>query len=291
MDYDVSLRIDYRYSLPTAQGQALVRVEPLDVPGVQAVRDLRLVLDPAPTERRMFRDFFGNHVTALAWDMPVAELSLDLRFSALRTAVPPPDVSARLDRLADSIAALRSLSPDAPQHCLAPSRRVPRDAGMTAFARAALRPGMTALEAVLAIAARLHGEMRFAAGATHVDTPAAESFARREGVCQDFAHILIGCLRSIGIPAGYVSGFLRTVPPPGQPRLEGADAMHAWVRAWVGGDAGWIEIDPTNDCHVGTDHIVIGYGRDYDDIAPVRGALRGAGRQDSVQRVDVSVRG
>ncbi len=132
----------------------------------------------------------------------------------------------------------------------------------------------------------LHRDMKFDAKATTVDTPPAEAFARRIGVCQDFAQVMIAGLRGIGIPSGYVSGFLRTVPPPGKARLEGADAMHAWVRAWCG-DAGWVEFDPTNACLVGPDHVVVGYGRDYGDVAPVAGVLRISGKQKSKQAVDV----
>ena len=129
--------------------------------------------------------------------------------------------------------------------------------------------------------------MKFDPDATTVDTPPAEAFARRHGVCQDFAQVMIACLRGIGIPAGYVSGFLRTNPPPGKPRLEGADAMHAWVRAWCGWQTGWVEFDPTNAIPAGTDHIVAARGRDYGDVAPVKGILRIAGDQTTEHAVDV----
>ena len=138
-----------------------------------------------------------------------------------------------------------------------------------------------------AVGLALHRDMRFDPDATTVDTPPAEAFARRHGVCQDFAQVMIACLRGVGIPAGYVSGFLRTNPPPGQPRLEGADAMHAWVRAWCGWQAGWVEFDPTNAIPAGTDHIVVARGRDYGDVAPVKGILRIAGEQTSEHAVDV----
>ena len=146
---------------------------------------------------------------------------------------------------------------------------------------------MTALDAVRAVGLALHRDMHFDPEATTVDTPPAEAFARRHGVCQDFAQVMIACLRGVGIPAGYVSGFLRTNPPPGQPRLEGADAMHAWVRAWCGWQAGWVEFDPTNAISAGTDHIVVARGRDYGDVAPVKGVLRIAGEQKTEHAVDV----
>ena len=142
-------------------------------------------------------------------------------------------------------------------------------------------------ETVSAIGQALFAHMRFDANATTVDTTPSEAFAKRRGVCQDFSHIMIACLRGIGIPAGYVSGFLCTKPPPGKPRLEGADAMHAWVQAWCGEAAGWVEFDPTNNCLAGGDHIVVAHGRDYGDVAPVKGTMRISGNQKSRQAVDV----
>ena len=123
--------------------------------------------------------------------------------------------------------------------------------------------------------------------ATTVATHASDAFKLKRGVCQDFSHVMIAGLRGLGIPAGYVSGFLRTIPPPGKERLEGADAMHAWVRAWCGREVGWIEFDPTNDMLASNDHITVGYGRDYSDVAPIVGVLRTTGSQTGEQAVDV----
>ena len=150
---------------------------------------------------------------------------------------------------------------------------------------------MTTLAIVRALSDALHRHMAFDAEATTVDTAPAEAFRERRGVCQDFTHIMIAGLRGIGIPARYVSGVLRTDPPPGGERLEGADAMHAWVSAWCGNETGWVEFDPTNAVAAGSDHIVIGYGRDYSDVAPVRGVLRSSGAQKSSQAVDVTPAG
>jgi transglutaminase-like putative cysteine protease len=143
------------------------------------------------------------------------------------------------------------------------------------------------LDLLLALGRDLHGLMQFDPGATTVETAPEEAFLARHGVCQDYAHVLIAGLRAVGVPAGYVSGFLRTLPPPGRDRLEGADAMHAWVRAWTGADMGWVEYDPTNDLLVGQDHIRVAVGRDYGDVSPVRGILRHAGTQQVRQMVDV----
>ena len=190
--------------------------------------------------------------------------------------------------LAGDAAAIRSLAPDAPHHFLAASPRLPEEPEFRDYAHAALPPGAGAAEAVEAVGLALNRDMAFDAGATEVDTPALEAFRRRRGVCQDFTHAMIACLRALGIPAGYVSGFLRTVPPPGRPRLQGADAMHAWVRAWCGRDAGWVEYDPTNACLAGDGHVTVARGRDYSDVAPVKGVLRSAGSQTSRHEVTMT---
>ena len=134
---------------------------------------------------------------------------------------------------------------------------------------------------------RLQRDFDYDTDATEVDTPVGEAFDMRAGVCQDFSHIMIAGLRGLGIPAGYVSGFLRTIPPPGKTRLEGADATHAWVRAWCGEAMGWQEFDPTNGIASGDDHITLAYGRDYADVAPIAGVVKTLGRQEAEQAVDV----
>lgn len=288
MLYDVKLAISYTYPVPSVNSRTVMRLMPSSIDGRQVVRSRLIKADPAPSERHEALDFFGNAMTSAVWSDPVEalELALTARVERLDFA-PRHDVSAPLAELAREIAAIHEIGPEAPHHFTALSRRVRPAPAMTDFASGQLRPGMSTLEAVRAIGHALHGAMTFDADATTVDTPAEEAFAKRHGVCQDFSHIMIACLRGIGIPAGYVSGFLRTIPPPGKPRLEGADAMHAWVRAWVGAGIGWIEFDPTNDRPAGTDHIVVAYGRDYDDVAPVRGALRGFGAHETSQAVDV----
>ena len=121
-----------------------------------------------------------------------------------------------------------------------------------------------------------------------MSTPLVEAFEKRRGVCQDFAHIMIAGLRGLGLPAAYVSGYIRTVPPPGKPRLEGADATHAWVSVWCGEAAGWIDLDPTNNLQVGNDHIALAIGRDYSDVSPIDGVIVGSGKQELKVSVDVT---
>lgn len=292
MRYDIRLSIDYDYAAPSDHLRNLLRLVPREagagLMGGQRLEACRLSLTPPPSERREGRDFFGNATTSVSWHQPVAGLSFALAARVLRS--PPADLadrSAPLCALGAEIAAAGSLAPEAPQHFMGASPRVAPMPETTAFARDCLAPGQSTLEAVQAIGRALFAHMTFDAEATEVDTPPREAFARGRGVCQDFAHIMIAALRGLGIPAGYVSGFLRTDPPPGAPRLEGADAMHAWVRAWVGREMGWVEFDPTNNQPAGVDYITVALGRDYDDVAPVRGALRSAGGARTSQAVDV----
>lgn len=288
MFYDIGLTITYVYDQPAAAGRNLLRLLPRDLPGQQRVVEARLDVDPPPAERRSYLDFFGNPSVHLVHRNALTEIGFHLEARVERTASSLNlDISPDIPRLTTEIAACRDLQADSPHHYLGTSHRVRATAEMSAYAREAAAGSGTVFEAARAVALALHRDLRFDPEATTVDTPPAEAFTRRHGVCQDFAQVMIACLRGIGIPAGYVSGFLRTIPPEGQPRLEGADAMHAWVRAWCGFQAGWIELDPTNAQVVGAEHIVVAYGRDYADVAPVSGTLRTSGGQTSHQSVDV----
>ncbi|MGL6210269.1 MAG: transglutaminase family protein [Paracoccaceae bacterium] len=288
MIYDIKLSLRYGYRSGSAGGRHLARVTPLDLGAAQRLVASLVTISPRPDERLDGRDFFGNATVEFAFHGPHDGSDVVMQARVDRRAVPmDEDRSVPLAQLAAELAAMVDVGAASPLHARAVSARVPVAQPTTTFARAAMAPGMTAQAAVLAIGRALHDHMTFDAKATTVDTPLAEAFAARKGVCQDFSHILIACLRGVGIPAGYVSGFLRTTPPPGKARLEGADAMHAWVRAWCGAGVGWVEYDPTNDCLVGTDHIVVAYGRDYSDVAPIKGSLRIAGGQKAEQRVDV----
>jgi transglutaminase-like putative cysteine protease len=288
MRYDIRLRITHDYHGAAGIGRHQIRVVPAILPGRQLLAVQQLVVTPAAGEYATRTDFFGNAATLVVHDTPHGQMSIAMR--AQVEVLPRSgdlDMSTPLHDLGADIEAVGAMTPDAPHHYLGPSPRILRDDGMARYARACLAPGMTARDAMQAVGAQLHRDLTFDTHATTVETPAAEAFAARRGVCQDFTHIMITCLRSLGVPTGYVSGYLRTEPPPGQQRLEGADAMHAWVRAWCGSDAGWVEYDPTNAVTPGGDHIVVAVGRDYDDIAPVQGILRSAGPNVSTQSVDV----
>ncbi|RWR10799.1 transglutaminase family protein [Paenirhodobacter populi] len=288
MLYDIRLLIEYSYAVSSDHLRNLVRLLPCDIPGRQRVLSRHLTVEPAADERRDALDFFGNAMTTVAWHAPIDSVALQLMARVERRAVPQRlDLSPPVELLEEDIASVQTLGPEAPHHYRGASPRIRPFPEATAYARALIRPGMTALQGVEAVGRALNRDMKFDSKATTVETPPAEAFAKRRGVCQDFTQIMIAALRGVGIPAGYVSGFLRTFPPPGQPRLEGADAMHAWVRAWVGKEIGWIEFDPTNDQYAGLDYVTVAYGRDYSDVAPVRGVMRTAGGHESRQAVDV----
>lgn len=285
MRYRIRLTIDYKYQAASDHVRNLLRLIPVDGPN-QRVTGARLLIEPAPDERRDGRDFFGNAVSAVAWHEPVQKITFALDAQAERLAAPVVDLSPALSALAAALAGT-DIGPDSPQHFLSPTPRIAPDPAITAFARAAVPKGASALQAVQAVGGALYTAMTYDPEATDVHTPPAEAFAERHGVCQDFAQIMIAGLRALGVPAGYVSGFLRTYPPPGQPRLAGVDAMHAWVAAWVGPAHGWVEFDPTNDQWAGEDYITVAIGRDYADAAPVKGVLRSAGGHSGKQAVDV----
>lgn len=288
MDYDIRLRLAYEYAAPAAGGQHLARVLPLDLDGIQQVLSARLELLPAPVERSEFRDFFGNRVVRAAYRDAHDGLEA-LMHARVRVARTPPglDLSPPLPALAEEIASVWSLAPQAPHHFVGASPYVPLLDPVTRYAARSAVGGRSVRACVEDLCRRIHDDFDYDGEATEVDTPLAVAFAQRRGVCQDFTHVMIAGLRGLGIPAGYVSGFLRTVPPPGQPRLEGADATHAWVRAWCGRQMGWLEFDPTNAILAGDDHIVIAYGRDYGDVSLINGVLKTSGGQESSQSVDV----
>jgi transglutaminase-like putative cysteine protease len=269
-------------------GRHVLRLLPACLQGEQDVVSQTLTIEPACEERVERADFFGNAAVEIAYRSPHERIVFDLSCRVDRHAPPRGIiVSPSIAELVEAVAVVQSLGPTSPHHFLGRSPRVRPSVDMDAYTAALVGEGMTTFGLVQSLAAALHRDMKFDPGATTVDTSPEEAFAGRHGVCQDFAHIMIACLRGAGVPAGYVSGFLRTIPPKGQARLSGADAMHAWVRAWCGQEAGWVEYDPTNNLLVGDDHIVIARGRDYSDVAPVKGVLRTAGSQVSKQSVDV----
>ncbi|MBD0414667.1 transglutaminase family protein [Oryzicola mucosus] len=288
MQYDIKLRMNYDYADGVGGGRHQIRVLPLNLPGVQRVVAAALSFSPQPAERSDFVDFFENNVTSVAYRSAHESLSVQMT-ARVMVARPEPgfDVSPTLADLKDELLALLSLVPLSPHHFLAGTPFAVPNGDMTGYAAESLSPGRSVAAIAHDLCHRIHTDFTYDGEATTVTTNAAQAFELKSGVCQDFSHVMIAGLRGLGIPAGYVSGFLRTIPPAGKERLEGADAMHAWVKVWCGREAGWIEFDPTNDMRASNDHIIVGYGRDYSDVSPIVGVLKTTGGQAGEQLVDV----
>jgi len=286
MIYEIRHLTAYAYASPVPFARHLLRLAPVGRRR-QRVERAALVVEPVPTERQDGRDFYGNAVTRMAIDAAHEGLVVSLSARVVVTARPPvaADATPPFEAVREAAVATTDLGATSPAHFLFPSRLVGVPGAIRAYAAACFPPGRPVLAGAIALMGRIHADFVYEAGVTDVTTLPLMAFDMRRGVCQDFAHVMIAGLRSLGLPASYVGGYLRTVPPPGAPRLEGADAMHAWVAVWCGPAHGWIGLDPTNDVVTDTDHIVLAVGRDYADVAPVAGVIVGAGDQ----RLDVGV--
>ncbi len=229
------------------------------------------------------------NVTRLVVDRPERTLTIESRATVVvdrPIPFPSPD-DPTLAQIRAMVADVPDAGPASPASYLFPSAHVPLDADIAQWCADDLWDDRGILDAAIALARRIQNEFAFDPTATLVDTPPAEAFAKRGGVCQDFAQIMLSGLRSAGLPAAYCSGYLRTLPPPGQERLVGADATHAWVLIWAGPKLGWTGVDPTNGIWMAEDHVVMAIGRDYADIAPIDGVVLGSGAQTMHVSVDV----
>ncbi len=285
--YRVEHDTEYRYELPVESAWQLAHLEPRPTPW-QRVLEHRLVVEPTPTERAADRDYFGNPVLRFAIASPhrallarASSVVAVARRPSPRASASPPWEQARQACVEGEPALRFELAP-----FVVPSALAPLLPAAAALARTEFRPGRPWLAALLGLTMRVYREFRFDPEATTVSTPVSEVIARRHGVCQDFAHLLVSCLRSIGLPARYVSGYLLTAPPPGHGRLVGADASHAWVSAWCPG-LGWVDVDPTNGKLADDEFVTLAWGRDFADVTPLRGVVRGGGEQGLEVRVTV----
>jgi len=284
--YDVRQTTTCAYASPVAHARHVLRLMPINR-NDQRVHVAALQIVPEPRHRREGQDFFGNRLTWIEIEEPhrVLTVKLAARVSVEAAVEPAPLTTPPWEVIREQAFAARDVSPLSPAHFLFPSRMVSLDPEIRDYARASFPAGRAVLDAAIELMNRLKSDIAYEIGATTVTTTPPMSFALRRGVCQDFAHIMISGLRGIGLPAAYVSGYLRTAPRTDATRLQGADAMHAWVLQWCGSAVGWIGFDPTNAVLAEEDHVTLAIGRDYTDVAPVDGVIIGSGGQ----RMSVSV--
>lgn len=293
----------YRYAAPVELAHHLAYLRPLDGPA-QQVEDFRCEVLPAPMHRVDDLDRLGNRRSCFTVVEPHRELEVATR-SRVRvqaTEVPDPAATAPWEAVRERLRYAAGRPYEPASEFVHHSPYVPPLPGLKHWAASAFRPGRPVAELGLELMARVHAEFAYRSASTEVDTPLADVLARREGVCQDFAHLLIGALRSMGLAARYVSGYLLTAPPddavdggaPAAPWL-GADASHAWVALWcpmaqpeAEPGAFWLELDPTNNVLPSAGHVRLAVGRDYGDVTPLRGVIRGGGEHQLKVRVQTA---
>jgi transglutaminase-like putative cysteine protease len=277
MIYRIVHRTAYKYKYPVSVGNHVACLKPRSLPRHRlAQNELHIQPSPATITERV--DYFGNHLCFFTIEEPHDELVVEARSEVIMEQnvgvwprqSPPWEEAARMLQEDHDPAAREALQFrfESPRLRLRPE--------FASYALESFSGRRPMHEALLDLTARIHRDFRFDSKVTNVRTPVEEVFRKRRGVCQDFAHVQIACLRSIGLSARYVSGYLRTYPPPGQPRLVGADASHAWVSAYCPG-LGWLDMDPTNDVVPSNGHVTLAWGRDFGDVSPLHGLILGGG--------------
>jgi len=287
--YSVAHDTHYQYQNAVSMSQQYLHMTPRSFQ-YQRTESHHVLVEPAPDDSSYGHDYFGNITRHIGLTHPHDTLLVHVEstvllfprpsLSQLHGSAPWEQVRERMTQEHDAATL------DACRY-LYTSPHVSCSADLADYAAASFAPGRPQLEAAMDFTQRIFDDFEFDGTATDISTPLEEVLAGRRGVCQDFAHLMIGCLRSIGLPARYMSGYLLTHPPEGQPRLVGADASHAWVSVYDPG-FGWIDFDPTNRCLVQHEHIVTGWGRDFSDVTPMRGIVLGGGEQELTVNVTVT---
>ena len=280
----------YHYDSPVSLAQQLAHLWPREC-AWQRWTERQLLISPEPTTRRDEQDVFGNPLTRLAFERPHDELQVNARLTVEVLARPALDfnLSAAWELTRNELTYnSQPLSAERLEACRYrfQSPYVHLKRSFVEFSESCFPAGRPLLLGVQALMEKIFSEFTFDAEATQVATPLVEVLERRRGVCQDFAHLMLACLRSRGLAARYVSGYLLTRPPPGQPRLIGADASHAWVSVFCP-VLGWVDFDPTNNVQPALEHITLAWGRDFSDVSPLRGVILGGGSHDPEVRVTV----
>lgn len=288
MRYHVRHTTAYRYSEPVSLCHYQARLAPPSGRGQQCER-FRLSVDPLPVYLATWRDYFRNQVHYFTLEDPHPELTVTAESTVTvhLPEAPPPDGTPPWEAVRERLAAARDTETLAAAQFAFESPSIRWLAEAADYAAVSFTAGRPLLAAALDLTDRIHREFKYLPASTSVNTTTAEVFRARRGVCQDFAHLQITCLRSIGLAARYVSGYLLTEPPPGRPRLIGADASHAWLAVYCPG-SGWLDLDPTNNQMPRQRHVTVACGRDYNDVCPIKGIFLGGGQQAMRVSVDVT---
>jgi len=289
MQLSVVHETHYEYASPVLLSQQLMHLTPRSLPR-QSRHSHRIAIEPAPVELSDSDDYFGNPVTRALFTAPHQALSVRAVSEvsvAPRGFDPLAGRAAGWEQVRDRLRSLQPPPPLEPTEFVFESPYVETFAALAEYAAPSFAPGRGLLDGTADLMRRIHADFEFDDTATSVATPLREVLGRRRGVCQDFAHLMIGALRSLGLPARYVSGYILTTPPPGYARLIGADASHAWVSVH---DplTGWVDFDPTNNCLADDEHVTLAWGRDFGDVTPMRGVILGGGEQAIKVHVTVS---
>lgn len=286
MRYAITHTTTYKYSDEVSVSHHLARLRPRQLSGQRCLRYEPEIV-PAPAARSEHDDYFGNAVMFFAIHEPHGRLEVracsEVEVSAAElpaTETPP------WERVRDGFRGDLGTELLAAYEFVFDSALIKATGQFARYATESFSPGRPLMEGVVDLTRRIHQDFTFDAKATSVATPLNEVFASRRGVCQDFAQLQIACLRSLGLPSRYVSGYLETKPLPNRPRLVGADASHAWVSVYSPG-AGWIDVDPTNNLVPADRHITLAWGRDFSDVSPIRGVILGGGEHALTVAVDV----
>jgi transglutaminase-like putative cysteine protease len=277
MRYQVSHKTTYDYTEPVSLCHNLVHLRPRESPR-QVCQRQRLTITPEPRVLQNRVDYFGNPIVLFTIQEPHRRLSVSAehRIDVMPTDPMRLEESMPWEQVRDRLKGDRApVMLDAYQYVFS-SPFIPRNQSLADYGQPSFPPGQPILVGALDLMHRVHREFRYDPKATTLATPLHEVLAERRGVCQDFAHLVVGCVRSLGLAARYVSGYLLTTAPTGQARLVGADASHAWVSVFCP-RLGWIDFDPTNDMIPSHQHITAAWGRDYDDVSPVKGVILGGG--------------
>ncbi len=287
MNYEIVHRTVYEYSSEVSVSQHVVHLTPRNLPGQQCLRH-ELMVEPVPALVTSREDYFGNSTRffTMAGAHRTLVVTAHSEVALYPRRWPEPNKTPAWERARGYADRSENLTIEA-QEYVYPSALIPALPVLGDYARPSFSAGRPLLEAVLNLTRRIFTDFTFDPKATTVATPLEEVINKRRGVCQDFAHFQIGCLRALGLPARYVSGYLETLPPPGKTKLVGSDASHAWVQVFVPGH-GWIEVDPTNNLMPSDRHIVVAWGRDFEDVSPIRGVISGGDKHLLKVAVDVT---